>query len=130
MQLSLLDLGALGHCRVDIGNRHRRVHGADVHQRLALLAVQVSQTGHRLSAVEFEDESKVLVECLLGQRLALRFAESHSLPILTLVLAQVEHLKGSAILLIEQSLPGQVVRPSGHVDADPPHSLPLRSHQR
>ena len=67
VQLPLLELDALVHGRVDLGDGHRGVHRADVDHGPALLAVQVGHACHRLGAIELENEGQVLVESLLGE---------------------------------------------------------------
>ena len=130
VQLALLELGALVHRRVDLGDGHRRVHRADVDHRLALLAVQVRHARHRLGAVELEDEGEVLVERLLGERLVLRLPERHALPVLALVLAEVQHLERLAAVDAEQPLAGDVDAPASQVTADPAAAEPLSDGER
>ena len=49
----------------------------------------------------------------------LRLAEGHALPVLALVLAEVQHLEGLAVLDAEQPLAGDVDRPAAEVATDP-----------
>ena len=119
MQFALLELGAFIHRGVDFGDGHRRVHRADVDHGLALLAVQVRHARHRLCAVELENEGEILEEGLLGERPVLPVAEGHALPVLPLVLAEIQNIEGLAVLDAEQSLTGDVDAPAAEVAADP-----------
>ena len=54
-----------------------------------------------MGAVELEDEGEVLVERLLGEGLLLGTAEGHALPVLALVLAEVQDIEWPTPFYVE-----------------------------
>jgi hypothetical protein len=74
---------------------------------------------HWLRPIELKDKGEVLVERLLSNRLISLIAEGHALPVLALILAEVEHLEGLAVLDAEQPLAGNVDTPTAQVAANP-----------
>ena len=118
LKFALLEHRALGQSRIDLGDGHRRVYGTDVDHSLALLAVKVSHPSQRLCTVEFKDKGKVLIQGLLGDALVF-LREGDALPILALILAEVQDLEGLAVLDTEQALTGGVDSPAAQVAADP-----------
>src|SRR5579862_1790541 len=118
MQFRLLDLAALVDGQVDLVDGHRRVNRANVNHRPTLFAVQVSEACHRLGTVKPENEGEVLVQCLFGDRLVL-LGEGHALPVLPLVLPQVENLERFASLNAQKALASSMNTEAAQVTANP-----------
>src|ERR1700733_2799366 len=111
VQFALLQHCAFVHGGLDRGCRQRHIHGSNVHQCLTLLPVDVRTARHRVGVVELHYECNV--------RVVVSLSEGNSLPVSALILAQAEHLKGTALLDPEQALPGCVNAPPPQVAADP-----------
>jgi hypothetical protein len=101
-----------------LSDGHWRVHRADVHQRTALAAVDVG-VGQGLGMIQVQDEVNVGRHRGLIRLRRLLVAEGHPLPVLALVLAEVEDLEGLAVRDAEQALAGGVDREAAEVAADP-----------
>ena len=118
MQLGLVQPPTLFCGKCDFVAGDRRIHCADVHHRLALLAVQVRKARHWLGTVQCEDESPVLGERSRGDGLALR-TKGDTLPVPPLVLAQVQDIERSAAFETEQPLARGVDGEAAQVAANP-----------
>ncbi len=93
MKFALTALHALIERLLNLADGDRCINRPDVHHRLPLPAMKVRHTGHRLSTVEPENEGEILEESRLRHLIAFPIPKSGTLPILTLVLAEVQHLK-------------------------------------
>ena len=100
MELPLTSGNALIEGVRDLSDRHGRINGTDVHDGTAPLSVKVLKPSDRLGAIEAEHERDVLEQHLL--RIAT--PEGARLPILPLVLAEVEDLERLAALDPHQAL--------------------------
>jgi len=65
--------------------------------------VQVRQPWHWLRAVELEEKGQVFVECLFSDVCAL-LTKSYALPVLSLVLAEVQDFEGLAAFDVADSI--------------------------
>ena len=119
MEFRLLKLDTFVQGGIHLVDGDRRVYRSNVHHGPAFLAVEMGEAGNRLCAVELEDESQVLVEHLLSAALVLFVAKGDPLPVLALVLAEVEDLERPATLDVQKALAGHVDGPAREVAADP-----------
>ena len=83
---------ALSNAVSDLGDRNWGVDGADVDKGAPLLAVQVVHPCHRTCAVELQDKCNILVQAEETVFID-AFPERGSLPVLPLVLSEVENLE-------------------------------------
>ena len=108
MQLGLLHCQTFFDAGVDLINRHRRIYRPDMHHCFSFLSMQVLHPSQRFCPVEPQNKRDVLKDrpllifILPFTFFLLPFSECHSLPILPLVLSQVQHIKWLAILGAQQ----------------------------
>src|SRR5262249_22122066 len=127
--LCLLYLHALGDSGINLVESHQRIHCSDVHHRLAFLAVQVHQPHQRLCPIELKDKGQICIQGRPGEALAL-LAKGDTLPVLSLVLTEVQELEGLTALNAEQALACGVDSEAGEVTTNPTTAQLLCRYER
>ena len=118
MQLLRSQRYALLDASCDLIDRDRRIDGADVDERSALLSVQLVQPGRRAGPVELEDERDVLVQAYDAVVVEI-LSEGCRSPVWRSYFPRFRISKGSTPIDVVQSFAGDMNSEPRQIDSDP-----------